>query len=72
MAYQDLDAGSIGDELLDLCGGLFESRLGDIGHENGSALLGKENGGLKTNATAIVSISSCSTTIQRKHTLQRQ
>jgi len=70
--YEDLDAGSIGDELLDLCGGLFESRLGDVGHEDGGALLCEENRGLKTNATAIVSIVSCTTAIQRNITLQRQ
>lgn len=63
--YEDLNAGSIRDKLLDLCGGLFESRLGDVGHEDGSALLGEENGGLKTNATAIVSIVSCTTARQR-------
>lgn len=68
--YENLNAGSIGHELLDLCGGLFESRLRDVGHEDGSALLGEENGGLKTNATAIVSIIHHNKT--KKHTLQRQ
>jgi hypothetical protein len=48
--YLGLDAGSIGDELLDLGEGLLQSRLGDVGHEDAGALLGEEDGGLKANA----------------------
>lgn len=54
-AYKDLNAGRIGDELLDLGGGLLESWLGDVGHEDGSTLLGKENTSLEANATANLS-----------------
>lgn len=50
-AYKDLDAGSVGDELLNLGSSLFKSRLRNIRQENGSTLLGKKDGRLKANTT---------------------
>lgn len=51
---KDLDAGGIGNKLLDLGSGLLEGREGDVGHQDGGTLLGEEDGGLEANATGVI------------------
>lgn len=56
---KDLDAGGIGNKLLDLGSGLLEGREGDVGHQDGGTLLGEEDGGLEANATGEVLCQPC-------------
>lgn len=50
VTYSGLQTSGRGDELLDLCDGLFEGGLGDVGQQDIGALFGEENGRLKANA----------------------